>query len=325
MLRVVELGVADARRQGLDLELEAVDDEADEAVAAAVARQLCDDRSIVAVVGHKNSGPSRAGAPLYAAADLAQLSQCSTDNALTRSGWRTFFRMCAGNERQAEVAADFAHSQAKARHLAAVHDGTGYGRPLVEAFATRVKALTGVRVSVLAMRVGQEEFGEIAGAIRDMRAGLVYIGATEVEGSKLTIALREAGIDAQVVTSEGGPHNPFPRLAGPAAEGSVHTYAGADPSSTPAARDLDARCIMEFGEMPSFMVECYDAMTAIASGLGGGATTRIAVREAIARIDVEGLAGRIRFDQFGDRVDAPVSLWRVERGRMVPFGDPAVR
>jgi branched-chain amino acid transport system substrate-binding protein len=319
MLSVVELAVADASRGAVELEVAAVDDQADEGVAATVAGQLCADPSVIAVVGHKNSGPSRAGAPVYATAGLAQLTQCSTDNSLSRSGWRTFFRLCADNERQAAVAADFARSRVEAARVVAVHDGTDYGRPLVEAFAAQVRAKGGEKALVLAMHVGQSDFNEIVAAVRAFDAELVYIGATEVEGSKLTIALRAAGVAAHVLTSEGGPHNPFPRLAGPAAEGSVHTYAGADPSSTPAARRLAERCAREFGEAPSFMVECYDAVTAVAAALAGGHCTRGEVRDAIAQTDIEGLAGRIRFDPNGDRIEAPVSLWRVESGRMIPL------
>jgi branched-chain amino acid transport system substrate-binding protein len=184
-----------------------------------------------------------------------------------------------------------------------------------------VRAKGGAKVQVLPMHVGQSDFSEIVAAVRAFDAELVYIGATEVEGSKLTIALRAAGVAAQVLTSEGGPHNPFTRLAGAAAEGSVHTYAGADPSSTPAARGLAERCAREFGEAPSFMVECYDAVTTVAAALAGGRGTRGDVRDAIARTDIDGLAGRIQFDPNGDRIDAPVSLWRVEGGRMVPLTD----
>lgn len=323
MLRVVEMAVADLHDTA-HLELTAVDDEADEDTAAGVAARLASDPSVMAVIGHKNSGPSRAAGPVYAAAGLAQLTQCSTDNSLSRSGWKTFFRLCADNERQAAAAADFAHSRFETGRITAVHDGTAYGRPLVVAFAERMAGLSGTNVRVIAMKVGQEDFAQVVDAIRTDGSGLVYIGATEVEGSKLTIAMREAGIGAQITTSEGGPHNPFPRLAGAAGEGSVHTYAGADPGSTSASRRMAERCLGEIGGAPSFAVECYDAVTVIARAVAGGASTRAEVRDAIARSDVEGLAGRIRFDAHGDRIDAPVSLWQIKGGRMVPLAGKAV-
>ena len=325
MRGVVEMAAVDARQNGWDLVVKAVDDQADDGVAAEVARLLCAEPSVIAVVGHKNSGPSRAGGPVYASAGLTQLTQCATDNALSRSGWETFFRLCADNERQAAAAADFALSHVRPARIVAVHDGTDYGRPLVEAFAKRVAAAGGPPVRTLSVHVGQEDFKAVVDAIREPGASLVYIGGTEIEGSKLTRAIRAAGIDTQVMTSEGGPHNPFPRLAGGAAEGTIHTYAGANPSATEASRRLAQRCAAELGEVPSFMVECYDAVTVIAAALATGATTRSGVRDAVAGSDVQGIAGRIRFAGNGDRIDAPVSLWRVEGGVMVPVAEGAVR
>jgi branched-chain amino acid transport system substrate-binding protein len=324
MLRTVQMAVADARARGLDLEIRTVDDKESDATAAEVAADLVADPSVIAVVGHKNSGPSGAAGPVYAAAGLSQVTQCSTDNALSRAGWPTFFRMCADNERQAAVAAEFAQSRLPSARAVAVHDMTDYGRPLVQAFAARLQALSGREVTILAMHVGQEDFAEIVGVIQASGAGIIDFGATEIESSKLMKALHAAGVKAMVISSEGGPDNPLARLAGTAGEGSIHTYAGADPLATPASRSLVQRCVAEIGETPSYMVECYDAVTVIAAALEAGATTRAEVRDAIAATDIEGLVGRIRFDAQGDRIDAPVSLWRVAGGRMVPLAEGAV-
>jgi len=72
------------------------------------------------------------------------------------------------------------------------------------------------------------------------------------------------------------------------------------------------------------VIECHDALMVIAAALGKGASTRTQVRDAIAATDIEGLGGRIRFDSHGDRIDAPVSLWRVVGGRMVPLAESPV-
>jgi branched-chain amino acid transport system substrate-binding protein len=321
MLRSVEIAADDARERGIDVEVVPVDDREDEAVAVTVAREVVADHSVIAVVGHKNSGPSKAAAPVYAEADMPQVTQCSTDNSLSRSGWHTFFRMCADNERQAEVAAVYAHRQRPGARTFAVHDGTDYGRPLVAAFARKHEQLSGRPVRVLAMRVGQEDFGEIVDEIRAGEAGIVDVGATEIESSKLMRALDAAGLHPLVISSEGGPDNPIVRLAGRAGEGSVHLYAGADPGSTPAALHLVKRCREAFGETPSYLVECYDAVSVIAAAVQAGAATRAELRDAIAATDMEGVAGRIRFDASGDRVDAPVSLWTIHDGRMVPLAE----
>jgi len=321
MLRTVEMAVSDARARGLDVEVRAVDDREDARIAAEVAAELSADPSVVAVVGHKNSGPSRAGGPVYAAAGLTQITQCSTDDSLSRAGWPTFFRLCAGNERQAAVAAELAFSRLPSARAVAVHDGTDYGRPLVQAFAERWHALSGRAATVLAMQVGQEDFSVIVESVRVAGADLIDFGATEIESSKLMKALHAAGIKALLISSEGGPDNPLARLAGPAGEGSIHTYAGADPLATPASRRLVDRCKAEIGETPSYVIECYDAVSVIAAALESGARTRKEVRDAVASTDIQGLGGRIRFDTRGDRIDPPVSMWQVVGGQMVPLAE----
>lgn len=324
MLHVTELAAADARARGIEVAIKPVDDKEDEAVAAGVAAQIVADTSVIAVIGHKNSGPSKSAAPVYAQAGLVQITQCSTDNSLSRAGWRTFFRMCADNERQAAVAAEFAHRRAPGGRAFAVHDGTDYGKPLVEAFAARLEALSGSPVSVLAMRVGQEDFTDVVDAIRSGRGEIVDLGATEIESSKLMRALRSGGVEGLIISSEGGPDNPIVRLAGDAGERSVHTYAGSDPNATPAASALARRCREVLGETPpSYMVECYDAVYVIAAALEAGAATRDEVRNAVAETRLEGIAGSIRFAANGDRVGAPVSLWTIDRGQMVPLTESA--
>jgi branched-chain amino acid transport system substrate-binding protein len=206
-----------------------------------------------------------------------------------------------------------------------VHDGTAYGTPLVEAFAKRFEELSGSRVRTLAMRVGQEDFSEIVAAVREAKPDVVHIGGTEIEDSKLVKALRDGGVDALVIASEGGPDNPIVRLAGAAGEGMVHTYAGADPHATQAAAALVKRCRDAFGETPSYVVECYDAVSVIVGALQKGAKTRAEVRDAIAQTDIQGVAGRIRFDAHGDRIEAPVSLWTIRSGEMVPLERAATR
>lgn len=324
MLKAVELAATDARERGVDLDVKAFDDREDERTAAEVAAQIVADPSVIAVIGHKNSGPSKAAAPVYAAAGLAQVTQCSTDNSLSRSGWSTFFRMCADNERQAAVAAELVHSRLPRAAAVGVHDGTDYGKPLVEAFARRFEELSGSPVRVLPMHVGQEDFSELVASIRDAAPDVIHVGATEIESGKLMRALRAAGVRSLVISSEGGPDNPVVRLAGAAGEGMVHTYAGADPGATPASAELVRRCREAFGETPSYVVECYDAVSVVAAALAAGAQNRPEVRDAIAATDMDGVGGRIRFDASGDRIDAPVSLWTIRGGAMVPLDGSGV-
>src|SRR5262245_9324791 len=141
MARSAQLALAEQAQDAMSIELLTCDDAADDETAVRVAERLARDESVVAVIGHKNSGTSRAAGPVYDRARLAQLTPSATDSALSRYGWRGFFRLCADNERQASVAAEYAVRELGASRPATVHDGTAYGEPLAERFAARAREL----------------------------------------------------------------------------------------------------------------------------------------------------------------------------------------
>ncbi len=105
MRQCAELAVEEINARGsapFRWKLVAEDDRADPKVAVDVARRFVDDPAVIGVVGHKNSGPSEAAAPIYAEAGLTQMTPSSTNPALSRKGYRTFFRLCAHDTRQGE-------------------------------------------------------------------------------------------------------------------------------------------------------------------------------------------------------------------------------
>ncbi|MBI1881834.1 MAG: ABC transporter substrate-binding protein, partial [Chloroflexi bacterium] len=121
MRQCAELAVQQANERGdlpFDLALRAEDDRADPGQATAVAHRFVTDPVVVGVVGHKNSGPSAAAAPIYHAAGLVQITPSSTNPQLSRQGFYTFFRLCAHDAVQGQVAAQYAVRVLDARRVA---------------------------------------------------------------------------------------------------------------------------------------------------------------------------------------------------------------
>ncbi len=319
MARCAELALEHARRAGwlgIPVALEPVDDRADPATAAAAARAFAADPAVVGVVGHKNSGPSAAAAPVYHAAGLAQLTPSSTRPDLSRRGYRTFFRLCAHDGVQGAAAARAAVRRLGARRLAVVHDGTGYGRPLARAFAAAARAQGAVVLGTVRLSPGAGSHPRAAERLGRLRPELVFFALTEIDSAALTRDLRAAGVRALLLGTDGGPDSRYPALAGAAGEGVYHTYAGSVLAGEPAWAFARA-CRERFGEPPPYGAEVYDAasvlLAAVAAAGGGG---RAAVLQAVAGTDRVGLTGRIRFDRRGERVSPQVTLWQVHRGAM---------
>lgn len=324
MKETVALALRGARAEGRcpeEVELIALDDQADPARARSLAARLIEDETVVGVVGHKNSGPSAAAGPLYASAGLAQITPSATNSELARQEWGTFFRMCADNDCQAAAAAQFAAEELGVHTVCAVHDGTGYGRPLAETF---LGAVTGYGVDVALVeevRLGQRDFQETTLALLKADADLVYFGLTEIESSFLVQALRKVGVRSLCLGADGGRQSPFPQLTGDAAEGVYETYAGVDPQSTERGRSLLEACQGAYGECPIFGAEAYDAAYVLLEALRRAAVpNRSSVLQAIREMeDLEGVTGPISFTSSGNRRRAAVTIWQVRDGEMVPI------
>jgi branched-chain amino acid transport system substrate-binding protein len=321
MMQTVALAVERANEDaGLPFELEllALDDEADPKRARDLAETLLEDSQVVGVVGHKNSGPSAAAGAVYAAGRLAQITPSSTNSDLAHRGWQTFFRVCADNDRQAAVAARYALDTLKVRRVAAVHDGTDYGRPLAETFVSTIGKGGADVVLVEPIRLGQRVFADTVSRLDAAACDLIYFGLTEIESSFLARALRAAGVGAHLVGADGGQQSPFPELAGEAAEGCYETYAGVDPSSSAQAQAFVKAYEERYGRCPIFGPEAYDAASIFVEALrrAGRADRRAVLAEIRALEGFAGATGKIAFEANGNRRDAKVTIWQVIDGKM---------
>lgn len=146
MLNGVVLAVEELNKQGFSvngkpvkLEVVQVDDKADPATGKQVAQQLV-DAGVVAVIGHLNSGVSIEAAPVYAAANVAQIA-ISTNPRYTELGFNTTLRMVANDNLQARAMGSFAASSVGAVRYAVIDEGTTYGKGLAEGAAARLKQL----------------------------------------------------------------------------------------------------------------------------------------------------------------------------------------
>src|SRR3546814_5988796 len=84
---------------GRKLEVTVCDDEGKPAQAAICARKLVNE-GVIAVIGTYTSGAALAAAPIYAAANVIQTSDGTSDE-LTAKGWKTFFRNAPPNSAEA--------------------------------------------------------------------------------------------------------------------------------------------------------------------------------------------------------------------------------
>lgn len=327
MQRAAELAVAEINARGgvngRPLRLRLRDDSAAEGTALRIAQDFLADREIVAVVGHLNSGPSRAAAQVYRAAvePLLLISPSASSPDLTGLS-PFFFRVCPSDLSIGQQLARYAHDALAVRRAGVIYLNDDYGRGVRRTFVAEFARLGGV--------ITQEDpylprLGTVEPYLARMRAtGPVDALIVATDRAAAETILRErvqlglswlglggdglSGIEGLGRLVEGVrvataylPDRPGERNAE-----FVAAYGRAYPGQYPDHRGAGA----------------YDIVYLLARAIERAGTGRRALRDYIARVGTgepafDGVTGRIAFDSAGDVPAKTVVIGVVRDGRLV--------
>lgn len=310
-----QLAVEEARAHfeelGFDLQFSPQDDQAQPDVGVAVARRIINDKDVLAIAGHFNSGVTIPTSEVYKEDNLAMISSGSTNPRVTDRGLSNVSRVCGRDDVQGPVGAEFAVNDLKAKRIFVIHDKTAYGQGIAEAFREKAKEL-GANVVAFA---GTEEKTNLQPLILQMRAlkpDLVYFGGMYDQGAVLLKQMRERGIKATFLGPDGLESSSFVEIAQQAAVGAYYTTVAGPAEKYPAAKEFIEDFTRRFGRAPeAFSLYGYDAaktaLLAIENAIaenGGKKPTRKQVSEAARKVKFDGVTGPISFNKNGDRAQA---------------------
>jgi branched-chain amino acid transport system substrate-binding protein len=137
----VEQKAGGLARAGVSVEVVAFDDEATPDVGIANARRIVSDPTIVAVIGHLNSGVALPASEIYRDAGLVMISPANTNPAITDRGLFNVNRVLGRDDVQSGAAAQYAKDELGVRTAYVAHHPTVYGRVTAEAFRAQAKSI----------------------------------------------------------------------------------------------------------------------------------------------------------------------------------------
>jgi len=292
---------------GYTVEFVPFDDQATPEVGVSNAQTIVADPSILAVIGHLNSGVAIPSSEVYNDNDLVMISPANTNPAVTDRGLPTVNRVCGRDDLQGPTGAVFASQELGISSVYILHDTTAYGQGVAEYFQEQAVA---DGVTVLGFE-GTEEESNFEGIIQPILAlapDLVYFGGIYNQTAVFISQARAAGYEGLFMGPDGFDSSEFAGIAGESGVGTYYTTVAGPASIYPNAAQFIEDYTEAFGEPPQpFAAQAYDA-TAIA--LAGIAQAAEAAGAMPARADVaaavrategfEGLTGSITFDINGD-------------------------
>ncbi|MFJ9648296.1 ABC transporter substrate-binding protein [Streptomyces sp. NPDC101206] len=319
---------------GVNFEIKALDDAADPAKGASNAARFVSDEQVVGVVGPLNSGVAKTMVAPLSRANMAVVSPGNTDPVLTlgpdwASGTRTrpyptYFRTIATDVDQGPFAARYLHGEAKKTKLYVVNDASAHGTALTSGLTAEFTKLGGTVVGTEQVDPAERAFAGLAERVRSSGAEAVYFGGYYDTAAPLSQQLEQAGVTVPLMGGDGIFDQQF-LTTNPKAEGDLATNIGVSAEGSAAGQDFLARYRKAgYPEAAGWYGPyAYDAtwalieaVKAVVTANGGSlpGDARAKLPPAVARLDFDGVTGRVAFDGSGDAVNRQLTVYAVTDG-----------
>lgn len=287
--------------------------------AVRVAEQLRNDPSVIAVVGHPESGNSLETIPVYADTEhgganaVVAVSPTSSSPRLTGiSPW--FFRVAPSDADAAGYTARWVLDSLAARRAAIVYRNDSYGRDWAATFASTFTNGGGTVLSRDPYLTGVVEWEAYASLIAAQRPDVVLFPGDGDDALALLRALAVRGVRVPFV---GGDGTETMKRATDAAGARYVSFFDEDRATSKEAQYFLPAYRAKHGRGPDmFAALAYDATLVVGRTVVNGARSRAALRIALERVgngapSVDGVVGRIAFEKNHDIKGRTVVITRI--------------
>jgi branched-chain amino acid transport system substrate-binding protein len=305
---------------GSPLKVLARDDEASGSRATEIAQEFVANPSILAVVGHVNSGAMLAAATIYDGQLSAVATTASSPDLSGVSKWT--FRVISSDSLNGVILARFASriggNSAELKNVSILYENDAYGRGLADAFR---KAFRGTLVSFdpISEDVDAEPFVSF---FKARQPGIVFVAGREKSALKILREAKRQGFNAVFIGGDGWQSIVTDTAASEGAY--VGTSFNAEDQSPNVQRFVKAFQNKYSTRPDAFAALAYDATRLIAEALVKKGRDRRGVREYLASLNssnpFDGVTGPVYFNTSGDPIGMGFRVAQVVSGRLTSGG-----
>jgi branched-chain amino acid transport system substrate-binding protein len=292
------------------------DDQGDPQGGQTVAQKFCDDTSVVAVVGHYNSGVSIPASDVYQRCGLAEISPLSSNPELTERGLDNVFRVGARDDYMSPAVATFLADKTDLTQVSTIDDQSTYGVGLVQQF-TKTATSKGLKiVKKAAIKAGDKDFRAVLGSL-PKSTQVIYFGGYPSDAALLGKQAREVGLKV-IIAGGDGLYDPDFLKGGEATEQAV--LAGSAGIPNDAAKTFLDAYEADYGSPSGYGLLEYNSARLVLQALKDAKKPdRKGVITSLRGVSYEPIQGgsAIAFDEKGDNKNAEVHIFRVENGEFV--------
>lgn len=300
--------------------LDSEDDQADPKVGVQIAQKLV-DAGVVAVLGPYNSGVAIPSSSIYHNANVPMLPVASNPN-LTKHGFDDIFRIGANDSQLGGTMADFAAKTLKTKTAAVIDDRTAYGQGVADEFIKEAKK-DGLQIVDREFTNSQAtDFLGILTSIKAKNPDVIFFGGYAAQGAPMAKQILQRSLRAKLLGGDGICSADMGKVAGPAASIVYCSQGGVALDSTPAGRDFLQKYIASYHMQPQvYGVNYYDGVKMLADAMvkAGTTTDKAKLISQLKKAHYKGVAGTYSFDEQGDLIGAPTTVYVIRNGLPAPY------
>jgi branched-chain amino acid transport system substrate-binding protein len=306
--------------QPVRFQLESVDDQGDPKVGVNVAQKLVDD-GVAVVIGHYNSGVSIPAARIYNDAHIVMITGASSNPQLTKLGFPYVFRLATNDNVMGGRMADYSAKVLHAKRAAVIDDRTAYGAGVADVFvATAQKD----GVQIVAREYSTDKTTDFKGILTHIKAEnpqVVFYGGYYAQAATLARQMVDLGITAALVGGDGICSPEFAKLSDNVIDDKMFCAQGGTPlDSLPDGKSFREKFKSAFNaDVDTYSPAFFAATIVVAEAMQTANSTSPEVYSKVMhRQSFTSMLGPVKFDEQGDWVDAPVTVYKLTGGNLTP-------
>jgi branched-chain amino acid transport system substrate-binding protein len=273
--------------------------------AVNVAKRLISRDEVAVTIGSITSPASLAAAQVSRQSEVPQIVVSGTAQRITTQGNKWVFRSAVPDTKLAGDLVDFIHEKfPRLKKFAFLYVNDDFGRGGFEAFKLAGQKYGFEIVADERYTRGDLDFTAQLGRIKASPAEALLEWSRYSEGALVAKQYAQSGMKLPRFGSDGFASPKYIELGGPAVNGVYYTshFDVATSEGIPAADAFMASFKKMFGKVPdAYAAEAYDAVLLAAQAIEkAGNENHAAIRDALAKAQINSVRGPFKFDEKGD-------------------------
>lgn len=304
---------SDGGVNGKKLELIVGDDKATPSEAVAVVNKMIMNDGVKAIIGGYNSSPTLAAQDVSGPAKVLHLNMGASPD-LSKTGNKYLFRVILTGSVYVPAVMKYMAEEKKVKKIAALFENTDYGITMYDAAKASMKELGVEFIAAEKYNPGDKNFSSQLSKIKTLNADAVMVVGLYNEVALIEQQAKQAGLNIQFFSPDDSMYSEqLITLGGDAVEN--HIFASMIDLNAETGEMKEFKKLAEENKTPAQAntAIAYDAAMALAKALTQGEGDADKSRDALAKIEHQGITGPIKFDENGDRSNTPM-IMQVQKG-----------